>query len=226
MSQEALWTTITLTLKLASLTTVILLVLAIPLAWWLSQTQSMFKTPVLALVTLPVVLPPTVLGFYLLILMGPAGPVGQLTQWLWGGYLPFTFAGLLVGSVIFSLPFAIQPLFNAFVAQGRRPLEVAATLRASPIDGFFSVTLPSAKPAIVTAALLCFAHTLGEFGIVLMIGGNIPGETRVLSMEIYGRVEALDYVNAHYISAGLLVFSFLILVLLQVLRTPPRGRWL
>jgi molybdate transport system permease protein len=203
---------IALTLQLASLTTVLLLLLATPLAWWLARTASGWKAPLGAVVALPLVLPPTVLGFYLLVALGPQGPVGYLTQALGWGTLPFTFAGLLLGSVIYSLPFAVQPLQRAFEAIGPRPLEVAATLRASPWDTFFSVVLPLARPGFVTAAILTFAHTVGEFGMVLMMGGNIPGQTRVLSTQIYGHVEAMEYAQAHWLSAGMLVFSFAVLL--------------
>ncbi len=214
----AAWSAIWLTLKLASLTTVLLLVLATPLAWWLSQTRSRWRAPLSALVTLPLVLPPTVLGFYLLVLMGPAGVLGKLTTALGWGTLSFSFGGLLIGSIIFSLPFAVQPIQHAFEAIGRRPLEVAATLRASPLDAFFSVALPLARPGLLTAAILSFAHTVGEFGVVLMIGGNIPGRTRVLSTQIYGHVEAMEYTQAHWLAAGMVLFSFLVLLSLALLR--------
>ena len=202
---------IRLTLELASLTTVLLLLIAIPLTWWLANTRSRWRAPVGALVSLPLVLPPSVLGFYLLVVMGPQGPLGQLTQALGWGLLSFTFSGLLIGSVIFSLPFAVQPIQHAFEAIGPRPLEVAATLRASPLDAFFSVALPLARPGILTAAILSFAHTVGEFGVVLMIGGNIPGQTRVVSTQIYGHVEAMEYAQAHWLAGGMLLFSFLVL---------------
>lgn len=207
-----------LTLVLATSTTLILLVLATPLAWWLSQTQSRWRVPIGALATLPLVLPPSVLGFYLLVAMGPQGPLGQLTQAMGWGVLSFTFTGLLIGSVIFSLPFAVQPLQHAFESMGRRPLEVAYTLRASPVDAFFSVALPSARPGLVTAAILSFSHTVGEFGVVLMIGGNIPGKTRVVSTQIYGHVEAMEYAQAHWLAGGMLVFSFAVLLGLSMLR--------
>jgi molybdate transport system permease protein len=203
---------IALTLRLAGLTTVLLLLLAAPLAWWLACTRSAWKAPVGAVVALPLVLPPTVLGFYLLVALGPQGPVGQLTRALGWGTLPFTFSGLLLGSMVYSLPFAVQPLQRAFEAIGPRPLEVAATLRAAPLDTFFSVVLPLARPGFVTAAILTFAHTVGEFGMVLMMGGNIPGQTRVLSTQIYGHVEAMEYAQAHWLSAGMLVFSFTVLL--------------
>ena len=209
---HALW----LTLRLASLTTLILLVLATPLAWWLATTRSRWAAPVSALVTMPLVLPPTVLGFYLLVSLGPQGWVGQFTQSLGLGLLPFTFSGLVLASVIYSLPFAVQPLQRAFEAVGRRPLEVAATLRASPLDAFFSVVLPLARPGLVTAAILSFAHTVGEFGVVLMIGGNIPEQTRVVSTQIYGHVEALDYAQAHGLSAAMVAFSFVVLMALAL----------
>ena len=211
---QAIW----LTLKLASITTIILLLLGTPLAWWLATTRSWFKGPVSAIVALPLVLPPVVIGFYLLVLMGPKGPVGQLTQSLGLGVLPFTFAGLVVGSLFYSLPFVVQPLANAFEALGRPPLEAAATLRASPIDTFFSVVLPLCKPAYITAAVMGFAHTVGEFGIVLMLGGNIPGQTRTLSVQIYDHVEALEYAQAHGLAAGLMVFAFITLLVLHWLQ--------
>jgi len=209
---------IRLTLLLATATTVVLLLLATPLAWWLSQTASRWRAPVSALVTLPLVLPPSVLGFYLLVAMGPQGPLGQLTQALGWGVLSFTFTGLLIGSVIFSLPFAVQPLQHAFESMGARPLEVAYTLRASPLDAFFSVALPLARPGLITAAILSFSHTVGEFGVVLMIGGNIPGKTRVLSTQIYGHVEAMEYTQAHWLAGGMLVFSFAVLLALSLMR--------
>ena len=207
-----------LTLVLATSSTLILLVLATPLAWWLSQTQSRWRVPIGALATLPLVLPPSVLGFYLLVAMGPQGPLGQLTQAMGWGVLSFTFTGLLIGSVIFSLPFAVQPVQHAFESMGSRPLEVAYTLRASPIDAFFTVALPLARPGLITAAILSFSHTVGEFGVVLMIGGNIPGKTRVVSTQIYGHVEAMEYAQAHWLAGGMLVFSFAVLLGLSMLR--------
>jgi molybdate transport system permease protein len=207
-----------LTLKLASLTTLLLLLIATPLAWWLSQTHSRWRAPISALVTLPLVLPPTVLGFYILIVLGPQGWVGQLTQTLGLGVLSFSFTGLLIGSIIFSLPFAVQPIQYAFEAMGKRPMEVAATLRASPLDAFFSVALPLAKPGLLTATVLSFAHTVGEFGVVLMIGGNIPGQTSVVSTQIYGHVEAMEYTQAHWLAAGMVVFSFGVLLALSRLK--------
>ena len=213
----ASWQAIWLTFKLAGLTTVLLLVAATPLAWWLARTSSRWRAPISAVVALPLVLPPTVLGFYLLGAMGPHGPLGQLTQ-AWGlGTLSFTFSGLLLGSVIYSLPFAVQPLQHAFEAVGQRPLEVAATLRARPLDAFFTVALPLARPGFVTAAILSFAHTVGEFGVVLMIGGNIPGKTSVISTEIYGHVEAMEYAQAHWLAAGMVLFSFGVLLALALL---------
>jgi molybdate transport system permease protein len=211
LSHESLQA-IGLTLQLAGLTTVLLLVLTTPLAWWLAHTESRWRTPVNALVNLPLVLPPTVLGFYLLMLMGPQGALGQLTQALGVGILSFTFTGLLIGSVFFSLPFAVQPMQHAFEAMGTRPMEVAATLRASPLDAFFSVALPLARPGLITAAILSFAHTVGEFGVVLMIGGNIPGRTRVVSTQIYGHVEAMEYAQAHWLAGAMVVFSFAVLL--------------
>ncbi|KON81703.1 molybdate ABC transporter permease subunit [Azoarcus sp. PA01] len=205
---------IRLTLELAAVTTAVLLVVGTPVAWWLARTRSRWKAVVGAVVALPLVLPPTVIGFYLLVALGPHGPVGQLTQALGLGLLPFTFAGLVVGSVFYSLPFVVQPLQNAFEAIGERPLEVAATLRAGAIDTFFSVVLPLARPGFVTATILGFAHTVGEFGVVLMIGGNIPEKTRVVSVQIYDHVEALEYAEAHWLSAGMLVFSFVVLLAL------------
>lgn len=218
MLDEYAWQAIRLTLELATLTTVLLLLIATPLAWWLSQTRSRWRAPVSAVVTLPLVLPPTVLGFYLLVLMGPEGPLGQLTQALGWGTLSFTFTGLLIGSIIFSLPFAVQPIQHAFESIGARPLEAAATLRASPLDAFFSVALPLARPGLLTAAILSFAHTVGEFGVVLMIGGNIPGKTRVVSTQIYGHVEAMEYAQAHWLAGGMVVFSFVVLLCLSLLR--------
>ncbi len=215
---------IALTLKLASLATVLLLVIATPLAWWLAHSRSRLAAVVGAVATLPLVLPPTVLGFYLLVALGPQGWGGKLTQSLGLGLLPFTFGGLVVASVIYSLPFAVQPLQRAFEAMGRRPMEVAATLRAGPVDAFFHVALPLARPGLLTAAILSFAHTVGEFGVVLMIGGNIPAQTRVVSTQIYGHVEALAYTQAHWLSAGMVAFSFVVLVALGLVeRRAKRG---
>ena len=207
---SAIW----LTLKLATVVTVVLLIVGTPVAWWLARTRSPLKGVIGAVVALPLVLPPTVLGFYLLLVMGPNGPIGQFTQWLDIGLLPFTFTGLVIGSVFYSLPFVVQPIQNAFEAIGERPLEVAATLRASPWDTFWSVAVPLAKPGFLSGAILGFAHTVGEFGIVLMIGGNIPEKTRVVSVQIYDHVEALDYGQAHWLAGAMLLFSFVVLLAL------------
>ncbi len=215
MSPE--WQTVWLTLKLAGITTALLMVIGTPIAWWLARSNHWLRQPIAAIVALPLVLPPTVLGFYLLLLMGPEGIVGTLTGTLGLGALPFTFAGLVVASVIYSLPFTVQPLQNVFSTINERMLEVAATLRASPLDRFFSVVIPLARPGFLTAAVLTFAHTLGEFGVVLMIGGNIPGETRVLSVAIYDHVETLEYAKAHLLAGGMLVFSFLVLLTLYLI---------
>lgn len=211
-----------LTLKLAGITTFILLLIGTPIAWWLARTPSWWKGPVGAMVALPIVLPPTVIGFYLLVAMGPQGAVGKFTEALGLGTLPFTFAGLVVASVLYSLPFVVQPLQNAFEAIGDRPLEAAATLRASPFDTFLSVVLPLARPGYLTATVLGFAHTVGEFGVVLMIGGNIPGKTRVVSVQIYDHVEALEYSQAHGLAVLMVLFSFLVLLALYTLN--PTGR--
>jgi molybdate transport system permease protein len=200
-----------LTFKLATVTTVLLLLVGTPIAWWLARTRSWLKGPIGAVVALPLVLPPTVIGFYLLVAMGPNGPVGHFTQSLGLGVLPFTFWGLVVASVFYSLPFVVQPVQNAFEAIGERPLEVAATLRAGPWDTFFSVVLPLARPGFLTAAILGFAHTVGEFGVVLMIGGNIPEETRVVSVAIYDHVEAMDYASAHGLALTMVAFAFVVL---------------
>ena len=215
---QALW----LTVRLAAVTTLILFLIGTPLAWWLARSRSGWTRPVGALVALPLVLPPSVMGFYLLVILGPQGPLGQLTQTLGLGTLPFTFWGLVVASVLYSLPFMVQPLQTAFEAIGERPLEVAATLRASPLDTFFSVVVPLARPGFLTAGILSFAHTVGEFGVVLMIGGNIPGVTRVASVQIYDHVEAMQYGDAHRLAAVLLIFAFLVLLAMQVWR--PGGR--
>ena len=211
-----------LTLRLAGVTTRLLLLIGTPLAWWLARTRSRLKAAVGAVVALPIVLPPTVLGFYLLVAMGPQGAVGQLTQALGLGLLPFTFAGLVVASVLYSMPFVVQPLQQAFEAIDEATLDAAATLRAGPLDRFFSVAVPLARPGFLTAAVLGFAHTVGEFGVVLMIGGNIPGQTRVISVQIYDHVEALEYASAHALSAVMLVFSFVVLLALYTLRPAPR----
>lgn len=201
-----------ITLKLAAVTTLILLVIGLPLAWWLAHGRGRLKTLFEALVALPLVLPPTVLGFYLLIALAPDGPIGALVSAMGGPPLAFTFTGLVIGSTLYSLPFVVQPLQTAFAGLGRAPLEVAATLGAGPLDRFLHVVLPLSRPGLITATVLGFAHTLGEFGVVLMIGGNIPGETRVLSIAIYDHVEALDYAAAHRLAAGLLLASFLMLL--------------
>lgn len=208
------WSAIWLTLRLAGVTTLILLILGTPLAWWLARTRSPLKPMVLAVTGLPVVLPPTVIGFYLLLALAPAGPLGRVSQWLGGGALAFTFTGLVIGSVIYSLPFVVQPLHNAFQTVSEQSLEAAATLRAGPLDRFMSVALPLARPGFITAAGLGFAHTVGEFGVVLMIGGNIPGRTRVLSVAIYDHVEALNYAQANTLSAGIVAWAFVLLILL------------
>ncbi|MDO8350773.1 MAG: molybdate ABC transporter permease subunit [Gallionella sp.] len=215
---SAIW----LTFKLATVVTFILLLIGTPMAWWLARTPSGWKGAIGALVALPIVLPPTVIGFYLLVMMGPDGPIGHLTQSLGMGLLPFTFTGLVIASVFYSLPFVVQPLQNAFEAIPERAMETAATLRAKPLDTFFSVVLPLAKPGFLTAAVLGFAHTVGEFGVVLMIGGNIPGQTRVVAVQIYDHVEAMEYGSAHWLSAGMVLFSFVVLLLLYTFN--PTGR--
>ncbi|RDE18273.1 molybdate ABC transporter permease subunit [Motiliproteus coralliicola] len=208
---------LSITLQLAGLTTLILLLLGTPLAWWLARTQWRYKFLLEAVIALPLVLPPTVLGFYLLIALGPNGPIGGLAEALGGRSLAFSFTGLVIGSVFYSMPFVVQPLQNAFTAIGPRPLEVAATLRAGPLDRFFTVAVPLARSGFLTATVLGFAHTVGEFGVVLMIGGNIPGETQVLSIAIYDHVEALEYGQAHWLSGGLLAMSFALLILVYAL---------
>ena len=200
-------TAILLTLRLATTVTILLLIIGAPIAWWLARTGSWLKGPIGALIALPLVLPPTVLGFYLLLALGPNGPIGQITQSFGLGTLAFSYPGLVVGSLFYSLPFVVQPLQNAFEAIGNRPLEVAATLGASPIDRFFSVALPMSKPGFFSATVLCFAHTIGEFGVVLMIGGNIPGETKVVSVQIYDHVEALAYDQANQLALLMICFS-------------------
>ncbi len=217
MLSEPDLTALAITLKMALLTTLILLLLGTPLAWWLARTRWRFKFLLEAVIALPLVLPPTVLGFYLLIALGPHGPVGELMESLGGRPLAFTFTGLVIGSVIYSMPFVIQPLQSAFAAVGRRPLEVAATLRASPLDRFFTIAVPLARHGFLTAVVLGFAHTVGEFGVVLMIGGNIPGETQVVSIAIYDHVEGLDYTHAHWLSGGLLLASFLMLMVVYAI---------
>ncbi len=211
-----------LTFKVAGSATFLMLLLGTPLAWWLARTHSAWKGFINAIVALPLVLPPTVLGFYLLVLMGPAGTVGKLTAYLGLGTLPFTFPGLVIASVLYSLPFVVQPLQTSFAAIGEQPLEAAATLRASPLDTFFSVVVPLAKPGFLTACILGFTHTVGEFGVVLMVGGNIPEKTRVVSVQIYNHVEALEYSQAHGLAGVLLLFSFSVLLLLYtLLKTHP-----
>lgn len=212
MLNESDFVALVITLKLAFLTTIILLITGTPLAWWLSRSNWRYKFLLEAIIALPLVLPPTVIGFYLLLLLGPNGPLGSLMMWIGGQPLAFTFSGLVIGSVFYSMPFVVQPLQDAFTATGHRPMEVAATLRASPLDRFFSIAMPLARPGFLTAAVLGFAHTIGEFGVVLMIGGNIPGETQVLSIAIYYHVEGLEYVHAHWLSGGLLLMSFLLLI--------------
>lgn len=206
-----------LTLELATVVTLLLLLVGTPIAWWLARTRSRLRHAVGAVVALPLVLPPTVIGFYLLLLLGPNGPVGRLTEALGIGLLPFSFGGLVLASVCYSLPFVVQPLQNAFEAIGTRPLEVAATLRASPWDTFWSVAVPLARPGFLSGAVLGFAHTVGEFGVVLMIGGNIPDKTRVVSVQIYDHVEALEYAQAHWLAGGMLAFSFIVLLALYTL---------
>ena len=213
ISLEPVW----LSLELAVVTTVVLLALSTPLAWWLARSKSVWRAPIGAVVTVPLVLPPSVMGFYILVALGPHGPLGQFTQSMGWGLLTFTFPGLVIGSLVYSLPFAVQPLQGAFEALGDRPMEVAATLGAKPIDAFFSVVLPLVRPGVFTATVLTFAHTIGEFGVVLMIGGNIPGKTQVVSTEIYTFVEAMEYEKAHILAGGMLVFSFVVLLALSFL---------
>lgn len=217
---KAIW----LSLKLASLVTLILLLIGTPVAWWLAQTRSRLKGLIESLVALPLFLPPSVLGFYMLLAMGPNGPIGHITQSLGLGLLPFTFGGLVITSVIYSMPFVIQPIHNAFSAIGHRPLEAAATLRASPLDTFFSVALPLARPAMISAAVLGFAHTIGEFGVVLMIGGNIPDKTRVISVQIYDHVEAMEYAQAHWLAGLMVGFALLVLLLLYTIGPTRNGK--
>lgn len=218
------WSAVVLTLQLAVTTTVILLLLAMPLAWWLARTSSRFRGVVGAMTALPLVLPPTVLGFYLLLLLGPQGPIGALTDTLGLGQLTFSFPGLVIASCIYSLPFVVQPLQNAFEAIGDRPIEVALTLRASPWDVFWSVAVPLARPGFLTAAILGFAHTVGEFGVVMMIGGHIPGKTNVISTVIFSHVEEGNYVAAHWLSGGMMLLSFLVLLALYTLNPTARRK--
>lgn len=220
MLTPADFATLLLTFKVASLATIFMLLFGTPLAWWLARTHSKWRGIINAIVALPLVLPPTVLGFYLLVLLGKNGIVGEFTTWLGIGTLPFTFTGLVVASVLYSMPFVVQPLQNAFGSIGEQPLEAAATLRASPLDTFFSVVMPQAKSGFLTAIILGFAHTVCEFGVVLMVGGNIPDKTRVVSVQIYNHVEALEYTQAHWLAGGLLAFSFTVLLILYtVLKT-------
>ena len=207
---------IIVTIKLALLSTAILILIGTPLAWWLSQTRFKLKVVFEAIIALPLILPPTVLGFYLLVTLGSNGPIGKLLETLGGSSIAFTFSGLVVGSVIYSLPFVVQPLQNSFSLIGRQSLEVAATLGASKLDRFFTVAIPLARSGFITAAVLGFAHTVGEFGVVLMIGGNIPGETGVLSIAIYDHVEAMEYGQAHLLAGGLLITSFLMLIFVYI----------
>lgn len=223
MVELSLFEPIWLTLKLALVSTLVLLVLGIPFAWWLAQRRGWLIDTLNTLVALPLVLPPTVIGFYLLLVMSPESPLGRWLDNTFGLILPFSFTGLVIGSVIYSLPFVIQPVRNAFAAIGPEPLETAATLRANPIDAFFTVALPLARPGILTAAVLGFAHTLGEFGVVLLIGGNIPGETRVVSIAIYDQVETLEWANAHWLSGVMLLISFLLLLVMQRLQRRSQG---
>ncbi len=216
------WAAIRLTLELATVTTLLLLLLGTPLAWWLAHSQSRWRPVVGAITTLPLVLPPTVIGFYLLLLLGPQGAIGQLTSALGLGTLPFTFGGLVVASIIYSLPFVVQPLQGAFISLGQRPLELAASLRAGPLDRFIHVVLPLCRPGFFTAAVMGFAHTVGEFGVVLMIGGNISGQTRVVSVQIYDQVEKMNYGQAHWLAAGMVLLSFAVLLLLY--RFNPHAR--
>ncbi len=212
-----LWPPIRLTIELAFITTILLLLIGTPLAWWLARSRARWKDAVAALVALPLVLPPTVLGFYLLIALGPNGPGGWIASLFGGRSFAFTFEGLVIGSVLYSMPFVVQPIRNAFDALGDRPLEVAATLRASPRDRFWSVALPLARPGLLTGAVLGFAHTIGEFGVVLMIGGNIPGETKVLSVAIFEYVETLQWTKAHILAGGMLVFSFAVILAMMLI---------
>ncbi|MGF0536953.1 molybdate ABC transporter permease subunit [Agrobacterium sp. ES01] len=217
--------TIFLTLQLAVTVTILLLLIGIPIAWWLARSKAWWKEAVGAIVALPLVLPPTVLGFYLLLALGPSSPLGQAIQAVFGRSLPFTFEGLVVGSVVYSMPFVVQPIRNAFEAFGDKPLEAAATLRASPLDRFFTVALPLARPGILTGAILGFAHTVGEFGVVLMIGGNIPGETKVLSIAIYDYVETLEWQKAHILAGGMVVFAFLVVLAMMASERRMRSRF-
>jgi molybdate transport system permease protein len=217
MLNELDFSAIIVTIKLAIVSTSILILIGTPIAWWLSQTKFKFKAVFEAIIALPLILPPTVLGFYLLITLGSNGPIGKLLESFGGSSIAFTFTGLVIGSVIYSMPFVVQPLQNSFSSVGRRPLEVAATLGASKIDRFFSVAVPLSRSGFITAAVLGFAHTVGEFGVVLMIGGNIPGETGVVSIAIYDHVEAMEYGQAHWLAGGLLATSFLMLLFVYII---------
>ena len=217
MLNELDFSAIIVTIKLAIISTSILILIGTPIAWWLSQTKFKFKAVFEAIIALPLILPPTVLGFYLLITLGSNGPIGKLLEFLGGSSIAFTFTGLVIGSVIYSMPFVVQPLQNSFSSVGRKPLEVAATLGASKIDRFFSVAVPLSRSGFITAAVLGFAHTVGEFGVVLMIGGNIPGETGVVSIAIYDHVEAMEYGQAHWLAGGLLATSFLMLLFVYII---------
>ncbi len=212
-----LWPPIRLTLLLASTTTILLLIIGTPIAWWLARSRSRGKEVVAAIVALPLVLPPTVLGFYLLLALGPNGPGGWVARLFGGRSLAFTFEGLVIGSILYSMPFVIQPIRNAFEAFGERPLEVAATLRARPFDAFWTVAIPLARPGFITGAVLAFAHTVGEFGVVLMLGGNIPNQTKVLSIAIYDYVETSQNAQAHVLAAGMLLFSFTVILSMMLL---------
>ncbi|MEM1419876.1 MAG: molybdate ABC transporter permease subunit [Pseudomonadota bacterium] len=224
MDLAELWSPIALTLQLAAVTTVLLLVVSAPIAWWLARSEAWWKEAVAAIVAMPLVLPPTVLGFYLLLALGPDGPGGAIAGLFGGRTLAFTFEGLVIGSVIYSLPFVVQPIRNSFEAIGDRPLEVAATLRASPWDTFWNVAIPLARPGFLTGAVLGFAHTIGEFGVILMIGGSIPGETKVLSIAIYDYVETLRWQEAHILSAGMVVFAFLVILTTALIDRRSRSR--
>jgi len=212
------------TIKLAGCVTLLLLLVATPIAWWLAQTRSRLKPIIGTLLTIPLVLPPTVLGFYLLLLLGPQGPIGQLSQQLGLGILPFTFTGIALACAVHSLPFVLQPLQNAFEAIGQRPLEVAATLRAGRLQTFYHVVVPLARPGFFTAGVMGFCHAIGEFGVVLMIGGNIPGKTRVMSVEIFNHVEAMEYAQAHWLAGGMMVFSFIALLFVYLINHKAQTR--
>jgi len=217
MNTAELWPPIRLTLELASITTIVLLIIGTPIAWWLARSEARWKEVVAAIVAVPLVLPPTVLGFYLLIALGPDGPGGWIAGLFGGRSLAFTFEGLVIGSVFYSMPFVVQPIRNSFEVFGDRPLEVAATLRASPWKVFWTVAIPLARPGFITGAVLGFAHTVGEFGVILMIGGNIPGETKVLSITVYDYVESLKWAEAHILAGGMLIFAFAVILSMMLL---------